>query len=432
MVKDSILPPMPTLSAPPRLHQPVLHRLANGCTIIAEQLPVDAVTLDVWVRVGSAIEPDVINGMAHFLEHMIFKGSAQLACGEFERRVEAQGALSNAATSQDYTHYYLTCAPQDFASLAPLQLDVVLHPQLPAEEFERERRVVLEEIRRAEDNPRRRAYFHLLEASFDRLPYRRPVLGPSSVVKRLQPRQMRAFHKQWYTPENLIVVVVGNLPVEVLIGTVEAQLAQTRAIAPQRSRLIPEEPFQEMRRLVHRDAQLQQARLYLSWRVPGLDDSRPTQCLDMIAALLSSGRTARLVRDLREEKGWVSSISVSNSSYRHQGLFTISARLPNDSIERVEATIVEHLQRLAEGSIPLAELDRIRAQVASRFVFGSERPADRAALYGYYQSLLGELSPALDYPQLIRELQPRDIQQAVQEHLSVQAYTSVTLLPEAA
>lgn len=423
---------MPTLSAPLRLHRPVLHRLANGCTIIAEQLPVDAITLDVWVRVGSAIEPDVINGMAHFLEHMIFKGSEQLACGEFERRVEAQGALSNAATSQDYTHYYLTCAPQHFAALAPLQLDVVLHPQLPASEFERERRVVLEEIRRAEDNPRRRAYFQLLEASFDRLPYRRPVLGPASVVERLQPRQMRAFHKQWYAPQNLTVVVVGNLPVETLIGTVEAHLTQGRAIARPMPRLIPEEPSQEIRRVVHHDPQLQQARLYLSWRVPGLGTARPIQCLDMVAAMLSSGRTARLVRDLREERGWVSSISVSNSSYCHQGLFTISARLPGDSLDRVEGAILAHLQRLAEESIPVSELDRIRTQVANRFIFGSERPADRAALYGYYQSLLGDLNPALDYPQLIRDLQSKEIQQAVQDRLSVQAYTAVAMLPEAA
>jgi predicted Zn-dependent peptidase len=152
----------------------------------------------------------------------------------------------------------------------------------------------------------------------------------------------------------------------------------------------------------------------------------------MVAALLSSGRTARLVRDLREERGWVSSISVSNSSYCHQGLFTISSRLPSDGLDRVETAILAHLQRLVDEPVPIAELDRIRTQVANRFIFGSERPADRAALYGYYQSLLGDLNPALDYPQLIRDLNSKEIQQAVQERLSVQAYTAVAMLPDVA
>jgi zinc protease len=111
-----------------QLNTPTIHQLANGLTIIAEQMPVDAINLNIWLNVGSAKETDDINGMAHFLEHMVFKGTPNLKIGEFEELIESRGAVTNAATSQDYTHYYITTAPQDFAELAPLQLDVVLNP----------------------------------------------------------------------------------------------------------------------------------------------------------------------------------------------------------------------------------------------------------------------------------------------------------------
>ncbi|MUG98032.1 insulinase family protein, partial [Scytonema sp. UIC 10036] len=209
-----------TLLKFPRLNAPKLHQLPNGLTIVAEQVPIEAVNLSLWIHVGSAIETDEINGVAHFLEHMVFKGTEQLASGEFERRIEERGAVTNAATSQDYTHYYITTAPKDFAELAPLQIDVVLNASIPDEAFERERLVVLEEIRRSQDNPRRRTFQRSMETAFDKLPYRRSVLGSESVISQLQPQQMREFHRTWYQPTSIAAVAVGNLPVDELIAIV--------------------------------------------------------------------------------------------------------------------------------------------------------------------------------------------------------------------
>lgn len=183
-------------------------------------MPVEAVNLNLWIKVGSAVESDAINGMAHFLEHMIFKGTEGLASGEFERRIEERGAVTNAATSQDYTHYYITTAPKDFAELAPLQIDVVSNASIPDDAFERERLVVLEEIRRSEDNPQRRTFRRAMETAYTELPYRRPVLGPESVIAELKAQQMRDFHASWYQPQSITAVAVGNLPVEELIAIV--------------------------------------------------------------------------------------------------------------------------------------------------------------------------------------------------------------------
>jgi zinc protease len=418
------------------LNAPTIHRLANGLTIIAEQMPTEAVSLNIWLNVGSAVESDGINGMAHFLEHMIFKGTAKLKSGEFERSIEQRGAVTNAATSQDYTHYYITTAPKDFAELAPLQVDVVMNAAIPDAAFERERQVVLEEIRRSQDNPRRRSFHHATELTFDRLPYRRHVLGPAEVVENLTAQQMRDFHANWYQPQSITACVVGNLPVENLIQTVEdsfqqATLKQVNPCLPTRQFLAPETPFTEIVRREVTDDSLQQARLIMIWRVPGLNDLPETYALDVLASVLSRGRTSRLVRDLREDRGLVSTISASNMSYLHQGAFYISAQLPTENLAVVEAAIAQHLQTLQTDLITEFEIAKTRTRTTNSFVFGNETPSDRSGLYGYYHTLLRDLEPAIHYPDYIQAIEAEAVQVAVQRYLSPTAYGIVTIRPGA-
>ncbi|MBE9078836.1 insulinase family protein [Romeria aff. gracilis LEGE 07310] len=420
------------------LSAPTVRHLPNGLSIVAEQMPVEAVNLDIWLNIGSRVEPDEINGMAHFLEHMIFKGTPLIGCGEFERLIEERGAVTNAATSQDYTHFYITTAPQDFARLAPLQVELVLNPSLQAEHFERERPVILEEIRRAEDSPQRRTFRHSMQLSFSQLPYRRPVLGSAQVVGQLTAEQMRTFHQTWYQPQRMTAVAVGNLPVEELLQGVEDsfdQAMQRQPIPPAIafSPLLPSElPFDQICRVDYTDSALQQARLILCWRVPGMTALADTHGLDVLASILGQGRTARLIRDLREERGLVNSISASNMTLAQQGVFYIAAQLSVENLEQVEAEIVAHLQRLHDQPVTAAELRRVQTQVANRFVFGSETPSDRAGLYGYFQSVTGSLDDALSYPAKIQSVTAEDIQAAVQQYLPTAAYGVVTLRPEAA
>lgn len=422
----------------PPLNAPTIRRLPNGLTIVAEQMPVEAVNLSIWVSAGSAVESDRINGMAHFLEHMVFKGTDKLASGEFERLVEERGAVTNAATSQDYTHFYITTAPKDFADLAPLQMDVVLNPSIPDEAFERERLVVLEEIRRSEDNPRRRSYQRSMETAFERLPYRRPVLGPASVIEQLTPQQMRDFHAEKYQPESIAVVAVGNLPVEQLIEIVsegfdrtrdKSNLAATTIEREPQSVIEPEVPFEQIVRREYVDKSLQQARLMMIWRVPGLIELSHTYALDVLAGILGHGRTSRLVRDLRENRRLVTNIGASNLTHNFQGAFQVSAQLPVENIPEVEAAISEHIRTLQTEPVTTAEISRVRTQVANRFVFANETPSDRAGMYGYYQSMVGDLAPALNYPARIQALDELDLQMAAKRYLSPEAYGAVILKP---
>ncbi|WP_242026225.1 pitrilysin family protein [Limnothrix sp. FACHB-881] len=427
------LPPIETVRT-----GPLIRRLDCGALAIVEQMPVEAVNLSLWVNAGSAIEPEPINGMAHFLEHMVFKGSDRLALGEFEQRIEACGAVTNAATSQDYTQFYLTAAPQDFAALAPLQFDVALRPQLPAAEFDRERHVVLEEIRRSQDNPRRRTFQAVMNLAFETLPYNRPVLGPTEVIAHLDVQQMRDFHDRHYRPQSVTAVAVGNLPPEQLFEILETGFNEAwrdrdwSGLPVATPSLIPELPFDRVERREIIDPSLQQARLIMLWRVPGLQDLRETYPLDVLAAVLGHGRTSRLVRDLREERRLVSKVSATNLTYRAQGTFYLAAHCEPEHLPELEARLQDHMARIGSEPVSMAEVDRVRARVANGFVFGNETPANRSNLYGYYQTLVGNVDAALRYPDAVRCLTPEDLQRAAQQYLNPQAYGLVILRPAAA
>jgi len=419
-----------TLASQTLVSTPTEHILPNGLKIIAEQVPVDVVNLSIWVGVGSAVESDDINGMAHFLEHMVFKGSDRLGLGEFEQAIESHGGNTNAATSQDYTHFYINVAPQDFAKLAPLQLDLVLKANIPDEEFQRERHVVLEEIRRSEDNADRRIYRHISEMVYENLPYRRNVLGPVEVISEVTSEQMRSFHRKWYAPQNMTVSVVGNLPVAEMIGVI-ADYFQGEEIAdkPETHTFTPEKAFGAIVRREVVDSSLKQARLSMTWRVAGLNELSETYPLSILANILGGGRTSRMVQDLRENRRIVDRISVSNSAMRWQGTFQVFAKLNVEDVAIVEQAIREHIQALHETFVTDEELAKIRIQVSNRFIFGNESPKERAGIYGYYDRIVGSLEPALNYPDLIKSITKEDIQSAVRKYLNPDAYGILIVKP---
>ncbi|GAB4314048.1 pitrilysin family protein [Cyanobacterium aponinum UTEX 3221] len=413
-----------TLNKPQSLHLPTITTLPeNNLTIIAEQIPVAAVTLNIWFNMGSAVEADNINGMAHFLEHMIFKGSRKLGLGEFERLLEARGAMTNAATSQEYTHFYFTCAPQDFVDILPLQLDLVSNPSLPPEEFTREKKVVLEEIRRSHDNPRRRVFDKMMNLCFPNLPYHRPILGTEEIIENLKLEQMQSFHHSWYQPSGMTIVAVGNLPVEELTENILNTLSlKSNQLQPPSPEYSPELPFTDIITEEYTDSNLQQARLMMLWRVPGLNHLEETIALDVLAVILGRGKLSRLFRDLRENRRLVTRISASNTTYKIQGGFYVSAQLSQENIEIVQAEIIKHIQEIQQFGVTEAELNRVKQNVASQFIFQSEKPSDRTNLYGYYYSQLRTITPALEYSEKVKHITVEKIQETAIKYLSLDAY----------
>ena len=413
------------------MSSPVREKLPNGITIIVEQVPVEVVNLNLWVNIGSAVECDDINGISHFLEHMVFKGTEKIESGEFERRIEERGAVTNAATSQDYSHYHMTTAPKDFVDLAPLLFDVVMNASILDNAFEQERLVILEEILRSEDNTRYCTFKRLIEVAFNRSPYKRPILGTKEVISQLKPQQMRDFYKNWYQPISMTAVAVGNLPAEDLIRIITQECVHklTENGSCKLPKVDQELPFTEIVRNEFIDERLQKARLVILWRVPGICQLDKTYALDILAGILGRGRTSRLVMDLWGKRKIANNISVSNMTNRYQGVFYISTQCEVEDVLLVESLIVNHIRRLHTGIFQKSEIERISIRVANQFIFGSEKPSDRANLYGYYQSLIGGLEHAFDYPLNICRQTSTDLMQAAQMYLSPDAYGLVVVRP---
>lgn len=397
--------------------------------------PVAAV--DVWVKAGAALEPDEWSGMAHFLEHMIFKGTETLAPGVFDQAVEYHGGITNAATSYDYAHYFITTATQYLGDTLPYLAEILLHAAIPDSEFDREQDVVLEEMRQSYDNPDCVAFQILSESVYQRHAYGRPILGTEETLRLQSPELMRTFHHAHYQPENMTVVVVGNLPRDEALQLVEQAFQQfpdrpsCPVYQPQ-----AEPPITQIRRQELCLPRLEQARLMLAWLGPGMDS--PLQSLedqlqdayglDLLSVLLAEGRTSRLVWELREERNLVQAISSSFSLQRDSGLFTVTAWLEPDNLERVEAILCDRLSELATVPVSNTELDRCKRLLCNDYAFSTETPGQLAGLYGYY-NLIARPDVVSTYPEQIRAIQPENLQQLATQYLSPYHYAVTIVKP---
>jgi predicted Zn-dependent peptidase len=190
-------------------------QLNNGLTLVHHELAATPVVVaDIWIKAGAGMEPLEWTGMAHFLEHMIFKGTPTLAPGLFDYLVEAQGGMTNAATSHDYVHFFITIAADRFAYALPHLADLLLHAAIPVDEFNLERQVVLEEIRQAEDDPDWLAFQVMAEQVYPNHPYGRSILGSAATLEPLSPSEMRCFYQTYYQPEHMTVVITGGISLE--------------------------------------------------------------------------------------------------------------------------------------------------------------------------------------------------------------------------
>ncbi|MCL1473908.1 M16 family metallopeptidase [Argonema antarcticum] len=405
-------------------------RLENGLTVIHQYISATPVAVvDVWVRAGAIREPNEWSGMAHFLEHMIFKGTDQVLPGVFDQIVENRGGVTNAATSHDYAHFFITTAVPYLADTLPYLAELLLNASIPADEFSRERDVVLEEIRQAQDNPDWLGFQALMESVYECHPYGRPVLGTEMHLLNHSPEEMRSFHSCHYQPENMTVVIVGGVDRESALDMVEQSFQQfaTRSDCRQLATKIAT-PLREIRRQELCLPSIKQARLMMAWAGPGVEELRSGYGLDLISALLGDGRSSRLVKQLREEEQLVSNVSSSFSLQQESSLFTISAWLEPQYLQIVEGLICSSLAELHSSPMSEAELKRSKRLLCNDYAFSTESPGQLAGLYGYYNTI-AEAEIAVTYPQQIQGFQALDLQQLAQQYLSPERYAVTILKP---
>ncbi|MBE9116006.1 insulinase family protein [Lusitaniella coriacea LEGE 07157] len=405
-------------------------QLDNGLTVIHQYIPATpVVVVDVWVRAGASAEPDEWHGIAHFLEHMIFKGSHRIAPGAFDWAIENSGGMTNAATSHDYAHFFITTAVQHLPEILPSFADILLHAAISDEEFVREREVVIEEIRACQDDPDWLGFQALCESLYQCHTYGRSILGTEMQVRERSPNQMRCFHRTYYQPENMTVAIAGGIEKDAALALVRESFKEfsTRSECPP-TVVRAEPPLTEIRRTELRLPRVEQARLLMAWQGPGVESLQEAFGLDMLSAILGGGQSSRLVRELREEQQWVLDIVCEFSLQRDSSLLTITAWLEPQYLERVEMWIRDRVNQLQHVPVEAKELSRCKRLLSNDYAFSTETPSQLAGLYGYYNTIAtAELS--VTYPQQIQQIQASDLQKIANRYLSPDKYAIAVVQP---
>ncbi|WP_040553481.1 M16 family metallopeptidase [Cylindrospermopsis raciborskii] len=407
-----------------------IFRLDNGLTFIHQEIAATPVVVaDVWVRAGATSESDPLFGMAHFLEHMIFKGTASLGPGEFDHNIERMGGVSNAATGHDYTHYYLAIASQHLVDTLPHLGELLLNAAIFEDEFMRERDVVLEEIRSCADDPDAIGFEALLKTVYENHPYGRPILGTKKELMENSPEAMRCFHRRHYQPENMTVVIVGGIERDSaweIVNQTFKKVKNQDNLSTSNQLAAPKIRHVKRQELIL--PRIEQARLIMAWNLPGIDELAIANGLEILSVILGQGRTSRLVNDLREEKQLVQGICTNFSVQKDSSLLTITAYLEPEYLDRVENLILEHLHRLQIHGVTEQELKRTQRSLCNDYAFSTETPNQLASLYGYYNTIAkAELSVA--YPEQIQSFNAKKLQKVAQNYISLQDYAVTILKP---
>lgn len=403
--------------------------LPNGLTVIIKPDHSAAlVSAQVWVKTGSIHEGSLLGcGVSHFLEHMLFKGTAKRSGREISAEVQAHGGYINAYTSFDRTVYYIDLPSEHLRVALDVLGDAVLSSTLPEDELARERNVILREIAMSKDDPEQKLGESLFETAFRAHPYRYPILGYKELFSSVGRTELEAYYRARYVPGNMVVVVVGDVDPERALDEVRrcfGSAPRTR-LAPV---LVPDEPVQLASRSLHRSDSVEVCRAFLSWRIPGLTHS-DAPLLDLLGTVLGAGESSVLWQSIREKQGLVHSIDAHAWNPGDPGLFTIS--FVCDPGKRAEATKAIHaeLQRIRRGGVPATQIARAVRQLTVGEINTRKTMAGQAARLGAAEVVVGDLHYSRGFFERIGAAGSGDLKRILTEHLLPSAYTEVSSNP---
>lgn len=374
------------------LANPYETTLANGMKVVVkEDRRAPSVVHMVWYRTGSMDEPEGVSGVAHVLEHMMFKGTREVGPGEFNRRVAAVGGRDNAFTSKDYTAYFQQIPPAHLGTMMSLEADRMRNLIITDDEFAREIEVVKEERRlRTDDQPRALVYEQLMATAFQAHPYRRPVIGWMTDLEAMKAEDTREWYRRWYAPNNAYLVVVGDVDHQTVFDLAGQHYGPIEA-TPLPERRISREPDQRGQRSTHVRAPAELPYLAMAWQVPALRNpatDRDAYALQVLAAVLDGYDGARLNRRLvRERQIAVSAGAGYDGSGRGPSLFYLDGvPAAGQSVDDLEAALRVELHRIREHGIDAEELNRVKTQALAAKVFKRDSLMGQAMEIGFMEA----------------------------------------------
>jgi zinc protease len=403
-------------------------RLSSGVTLLVREMPHTSVaSVSVWCRTGSAHEPPDLGGISHFLEHMYFKGTERYGPGEMDRVIKGLGGYNNAATSVEYTNYYASLPAENYTLALSVLADALLHSRFDPAEIDRERQVILEEIRRKEDNPQGKLFVEFQSQIGDSTPYGRPILGTPESLARIDRDAFRRYLGERYTAPNLCLAVAGRVDREEVAGAAEAAFADTPSGTTNEVEGLSWPALSRRERRIMKD--VQHSYLMLGFRTPGLSDLDQSFALEMAGAILGRGRSSRLVKRLREELGIVSSVSSWTWDLSAGGMMVFSAGFEPEREARVQEELETAIQRLARDPVGEEEFKRARTVSIADFYFSNETPGDVTSTLGHFH-LATVAEDALDYVSRLERVTPADVLEAARRWLDPSSGVLTVVCPD--
>ena len=400
----------------------------NGLKVILEENKTSpVVALQIWVKVGSADENDEEAGICHFIEHMLFKGTDKRKVREAAREIESLGGTINAYTSYDQTVYHITIASRYAETGLDILSDAIQHSTFDPLEFDREREVILEEIRRGEDDPSKKLFKQTMATLYRQHPYRRPVIGYQNTIRLIQRNQMVTFFKKWYVPNHMVFIAVGDFKTDEMEGKVRNAFKEFKPSPGSPPHRIPE-PNQKETRTILSHGNFKETYLQIALPISSAKDE-DTPALDALSQVLGGGEPSRLVQKVKLEMGLVHSIYASSYTPKDSGLFIIGATLPAENVGRALEAILEEVNRLSMEGVTAEELHRVKVNIESDLIYDRQTVQGQAGKIGFYEVTAGNVQFEKEYMRSIALLQNEDIQKVLKKYFRHHQLTISILTP---
>lgn len=395
--------------------KPVKYQLKNGLTVLlAESRKSPVLSVQMWVRTGSADESPAQAGISHFIEHLVFKGTRKFGVGEIAATVEGAGGELNAYTSFDQTVFHVTIASAEADTALEVISEMMGHPKFDPTEIDREREVVIEEIKRGQDSPGRRNSELLFGSSYVKHPYGRPVIGYEKVVKNVSVGTLKKYYKDRYSPRNMFLLVAGDFTRPEMKAKVENFFGD---FADNKIRIVkrPKEASPKARIKVAK-APFHETHVNLAWRIPPVKH-KDVPGLDALGLILGQGDSSRLARRLRIDQAIVQGVGSSAFTPLDEGIFTVSLSIEADRLDSALAITAEELNKfMLEGPTP-EEIAKASVSLASDTIYSLESVDGLARSYGGMEFYLRDPLAYAKYLKQLSKLTPADLVALARKYL---------------
>ncbi len=433
----------------PYLEKPaVIYERECGHKIVFAYKKGEQINISSWVKTGSINENDKNNGISHFLEHLMFKGTSKHKAGEFDRTLESRGAIVNAATWKDYTFYYVTIPKgngnRNFKDTLELHADMMLDPVIPQNEIgepfdinnssiktKRERHVVIEEIRMRKDQPWTKIYNLLNENLYSSHPYKRDVIGTEEIISQIPRETVLDYYKEHYTPANITTILVGELnPDEVLPMICKEFDFKGRKNTSAKE--FPQDVPVKSTKTVEEYSKINTGFLMFGYLGPIARDIRTSTILEMICLLLGQGQSSRLYKELIEKPSnpVFNVVTCDYYHFRDGGNIFIEGNFKPELKDDAIRLVKEQLNKLYSEGVTEQELKKAKKKLKAGFAENSETVSDIAENIGFYMTVCDKLDYVEEYVETIDTITADEIKNTAEQYLNTDKAVIAVLMPE--